>query len=145
MNKLILMGRLTADPEIRYTQDRKAVARFNFAVNRSYRRDGEPEADFFSCVAFGRTAETFEKCSITKGTKLLIDSEIRNNNYTDKDGVKHYSMQVVVNHFEFCESKGAGGSNGSYQQQAGGYAPAPEVGDGFMSIPDGIDEELPFT
>lgn len=141
MNKLILMGRLTADPEIRYSND-TAVARFNFAVNRTFHREGDPEADFFSCVVFGKTAETMEKCNVRKGQKLLLDAEIRNNNYTDKDGVKHYSMQVVVSRFEFCESKSVSADN----TDAGpALTPAPEVGDGFMNIPDGIDEELPFT
>lgn len=135
MNKLILMGRLTKDVEIRYSQDGKAVARFDFAVNRKYKQDGQPDADFFSCVAFGKIAETFEKCNIVKGTKLLIEGEVRNNNY-EKDGVKHYSNQVIVNSFEFCESKGSGS----------GSAPAPQFdSDGFMNIPDGIDEKLPFS
>lgn len=135
MNKIILCGRLTADAEIRYSQDGKAVARFNFAVNRRFKREGEPEADFFQCVAFGKIAETFEKCSVGKGTKLLIDGEMRNNNY-EKDGVKHYGMQVIVNSFEFCESKGSSGQ--AAPQQA-------TDSDGFMNIPDDIDEELPFS
>lgn len=135
MNKLILCGRLTADAEIRYSTDGKAVARFNFAVNRRFKREGEPEADFFQCVAFGKIAETFEKCSVGKGTKLLIDGEMRNNNY-EKDGVKHYGMQVIVSSFEFCESKGSIGQ--AAPQQA-------TDGDGFMNIPDDIDEELPFS
>ena len=73
MNKFLIMGRLCADPEIRYTSDQKAVCRFRFAVNRRFKRDDEPEADFFQCVAFGKIAETFEKCSISKGAKLMID------------------------------------------------------------------------
>lgn len=136
MNKIILCGRLTADVEMRYSNDGKAVARFNFAVNRRFKREGEPEADFFQCVAFGKIAETFEKCSVGKGTKLLIDGEMRNNNY-EKDGVKHYGMQVIVNSFEFCESKG---SNGQSVPQYG----TPDS-DGFQNVPDGIDEELPFV
>ena len=135
MNKLVLMGRLTKDVEIRYTQDGKAVARFDFAVNRRFKQEGQPDADFFSCVAFGKTAETFEKCSVGKGTKLMIDGEVRNNNY-EKDGVMHYSNQVVVNSFEFCESKGS----------APVAPPAPQVdSDGFMHIPDGIEDDLPFN
>ena len=102
MNKFIILGRCASDPEIRYSNEGKAVARFNFAVNRKFKQEGQPEADFFSCVAFGKIAETFEKCSIGKGTKLLIEGEVRNNNY-EKDGVKHYSNQVIVNSFEFCE------------------------------------------
>lgn len=135
MNKIILCGRLTADTEIRYSNDGKAVARFNFAVNRRFKRDGDPEADFFQCVAFGKIAETLEKCSVGKGTKLLLDGEMRNNNY-EKDGVKHYGMQVIVNSFEFCESKGSSGQ----------ATPQPQTdSDGFMNIPADIDEELPFS
>lgn len=135
MNKIILCGRLTADAEIRYSNDGKAVARFNFAVNRRFKRDGDPEADFFQCVAFGKIAETLEKCSVGKGTKLLLDGEMRNNNY-EKDGVKHYGMQVIVNSFEFCESKGSSGQ----------ATPQPQTdSDGFMNIPADIDEELPFS
>lgn len=135
MNKIILLGRLTNDALIRYTQDGKAVATFNFAVNRKYKQEGQPDADFFSCVAFGKIAETFEKCNIGKGTKLLIEGEVRNNNY-EKDGVKHYGNQVIVNLFDFCESRGS----------ANGSAQSPQVdSDGFINIPDGIDEELPFN
>lgn len=135
MNKIILCGRLTADTEIRYSNDGKVVARFNFAVNRRFKRDGDPEADFFQCVAFGKIAETLEKCSVRKGTKLLLDGEMINNNY-EKDGVKHYGMQVVVNSFEFCESKGSSGQ----------ATPQPQTdSDGFMNIPADIDEELPFS
>ena len=138
MNKFLIMGRLCADPEIRYTSDQKAVCRFNFAVNRRFRRDGEPEADFFQCVAFGKIAETFEKCSISKGAKLMIDGEVRNNNYTDNDGVKHYTDQVIVNAFEFCESKSAAAQHPD-------QIPARETDDdGFMNVPSGLEDELPF-
>lgn len=127
MNKVIFSGRLTADPEVRYTGEGKAVVSFNFAVNRTFDREN---SDFFKCVAFGKTAETIEKL-VRKGTKLLIEGEIRNNNYTDKNGVKRYEMQVIVSSFEFCESKGS---------------TEPKVNEnGFMDIPDGIDEELPFN
>lgn len=135
MNKIILCGRLTADAEMKCTNDGKVVARFNFAVNRRFKRDGDPEADFFQCVAFGKIAETFEKCNVGKGAKLLIEGEMRNNNY-ERDGVRHYGMQLIVNSFEFCESKGSSGQS------------APQYGqpdsDGFQNVPDGIDEELPF-
>lgn len=135
MNKIILCGRLTADAEMKCTNDGKVVSRFNFAVNRRFKRDGDPEADFFQCVAFGKIAETFEKCNVGKGTKLLIEGEMRNNNY-ERDGVRHYGMQLIVNSFEFCESKGSSGQS------------APQYGqpdsDGFQNVPDGIDEELPF-
>lgn len=135
MNKIILCGRLTADAEMKCTNDGKVVSRFNFAVNRRFKRDGDPEADFFQCVAFGKIAETFEKCNVGKGTKLLIEGEMRNNNY-ERDGVRHYGMQLIVSGFEFCESKGSSGQS------------APQYGqpdsDGFQNVPDGIDEELPF-
>lgn len=134
------MGRLVADPEIRYTSDQKAVCRFRFAVNRRFKRDGEPDADFFQCVAFGKIAETFEKCGISKGAKLMMDGEVRNNNYTDNDGVKHYSDQVIVNSFEFCESKTSGsGTPADYSR------PSEAEDNDFMSIPEGIEDELPFA
>ncbi len=109
MNKLIISGRLVADPEIRQTGEGKPVANFRLAVNRRFKREGEPEADLFSCVAFGKLAETIEKCSVSKGTKLLIEGEDRNNNWEDGNGVKHYGNQVIVGSFEFCESKSASG------------------------------------
>ena len=137
------MGRLCTDPEIRYTSDQKAVCRFRFAVNRRFKRDDEPEADFFQCVAFGKIAETFEKCSISKGAKLMIDGEIRNNNYTDNDGVKHYTDQVIVNAFEFCESKAASASGSAPTEY--NTPPAKTDDDGFMHVPEGIDYDLPFV
>ena len=143
MNKFIIVGRPTADPEVRYSQDGKSIARFNFAVNRRFKRDNEPEADFFSCVAFGKTAETIEKL-VRKGTKILIDGECRNNNYTDDSGVRHYGTQVIVNMFEFCESKSKDTSREFRQEPPIGSAA--DADDGFMSIPDGLDdEELPFS
>lgn len=135
MNKIILCGRLTADAEMKCTNDGKVVSRFNFAVNRRFKRDGDSEADFFQCVAFGKIAETFEKCNVGKGTKLLIDGEMRNNNY-EKDGVKYYGMQMIVSGFEFCESNGSSGQSAPQYGQ-----PDP---DGFQNVPDGVDEELPF-
>ena len=136
MNRVIFTGRLTKDAEIRYSADGKAVARFDFAVNRTFKREGEADADFFSCVAFGKTAEAFEKCSIGKGTKLLIEGEVRNNNYTKQDGTKVYGTQIYVNSFEFSESKGNNGVQNT--------APAADQ-DGFMNIPDGLEDELPFN
>lgn len=135
MNNVKFTGRLTRDAEIRYSSDGKPVVKFDFAVNRRFKREGEADADFFSCVAFGKIAETFEKCNIGKGTKLLLDGEVRNNNYTDKDGRKVYGTQIIVDSFEFCESKASG---------TGQATPQPsEYGDGFMNI-DGIPEEFPF-
>lgn len=135
MNKFFASGRLTADPETRYTTEGKAVASFNFAVNRTFDREN---SDFFKCVAFGKTAETIEKL-VRKGTKLLLEGEIRNNNYTDKNGVKRYDMQVLVNGFEFCESKA---SNNDPNNNIPTFAPN---SDGFMDLSGIEEEELPFN
>ncbi len=133
MNKLIISGRLVADPEIRHTGEGKPVVNFRLAVNRRFKKEGEPEADFFSCVAFGKIAETIEKCSVSKGTKLLVEGEDRNNNY-EKDGVKHYGNQVIVSSFEFCESKVARGSETSEAAQA----------DNDDFVPLESNDDLPF-
>ena len=110
MNKFIILGRLCADPEINYSGDGKAVAKFNFAVNIADLSETEKQKrTFLTAWRLEKAAETFEKCNISKGTKLLIEGEMRNNNYADRDGVKRYGMQVVVNSFEFCESKGNAG------------------------------------
>lgn len=128
MNLVVLVGRLTADPEVRHNND-KAVARFSLAVNRRFKRNGDADTDFFNCVAFGKTAEFMEKY-FHKGMKAVITGELRNNHY-EKDGVKHYSEQVVINTIEFAESKST--------------SIPPTDNDGFMNIPDDIDEELPFN
>lgn len=150
MNKVILMGRLTRDVEVRYSQgdNSTAVARFTLAVDRRVRRDGgnnEQTADFISCVAFNKIAEFFEKYG-RKGTKFVIEGRIQTGSYTNKDGQKVYTTDVVVENTEFAESKSSDSNNGNN----GGFAsqqPAPSgaSGDGFMNIPDGIDEELPFN
>lgn len=148
MNKVILMGRLTRDPEVRYSQGENAtaIARYTLAVDRRFNRNNDEQtADFISCVAFGRSGEFAEKY-LHKGTKIAVTGRIQTGSYTNKDGVKVYTTDVVVEDQEFAESKNA-------SQQAGGdYAPtgrtqsAPmAAGDGFMNIPDGIDEELPFN
>ena len=138
MNKFTITGRLTADPEIRNTAEGKVVARFNFAVSRRFKKEGEPDADFFTCVAFGKIAETFQKCNVSKGTKLLIEAEVRNNNY-EKDGVKHYGTQVIVNSFEFCESKAA-----SVDSYAPTEAPAPTPATTSFPVQDDINDFLPI-
>ena len=143
MNKVILMGRLTRDPEVRYSagDNAMAVARFSLAVDRRRRANGgdEQTADFINCVSFGRQAEFAEKY-LRKGTKLLVTGRIQTGSYTNKDGVKVYTTDVVVEEQEFAESK-ASSDNGGFSQSA----PMPQsAGDGFMNIPDGIDEELPF-
>lgn len=147
MNKVILMGRLTRDPEVRYSQGENAmaIARYTLAVDRrNTRNNSEDTADFIGCVAFGRSAEFAEKY-FRKGTKLVISGRIQTGSYTNKEGVKVYTTEVIVEDQEFAESKnsnsGAGGfSGGNFQK------PEPSgAGDGFMNIPDGIDEELPFN
>ena len=137
MNKVILMGRLTRDPEVRYSQgaSQTAVARFSVAVDRRFKREGEPDADFFNCTCFGKQAEFVERY-LHKGTKVVLSGRVQNDNYTNKDGQMVYSA--------------AGGNEGGYNNggYAGGgnHAPAASgAGDGFMNIPDGIDEELPFN
>ena len=147
MNKVVLMGRLTRDPEVRYSQGDNplAIARFTLAVDRRFKRDGEQSTDFINCVVFGRSAEFTEKY-FHQGTKVVVSGRIQTGSYTNRDGVKVYTTEVVVEEQEFAESKAASESNGGYRAPAAA-APAPSVdaGDGFMNIPDGIDEELPFN
>ena len=151
MNKVILMGRLTRDPEVRYSQgdNAMAVARYTLAVDRRFNRNNDDQtADFISCVAFGRSGEFAEKY-LHKGTKIAITGRIQTGSYTNKDGVKVYTTEVVVEDQEFAESKNSSGSDGGFagsNSYSGGGRPAPmAAGDGFMNIPDGIDEELPFN
>ena len=153
MNKVILMGRLTRDPEIRYSQGERAtaVARYTLAVNRTFKREGEQDADFINCVVFGRSAEFAEKY-FRQGTRIVISGRIQTGSYVNKDGVMVYTTEVIVDEQEFAESKAAS-ENSGYGAQAGGYhqpaaakpSPNAAIGDGFMNIPDGIDEELPFS
>lgn len=144
MNKVILMGRLTRDPDIRYTQGENslAIARYTIAVNRRIRRDGEATADFISCIAFGKQAEFTEKY-LHQGTKITICGRIQTGSYTNKDGVKVYTTDVVIEDQEFAESKAA--SQQSQKNQSFTPGPIADTGDGFMNIPDGMDEELPFN
>lgn len=134
MNKLIIMGRLTRDPEIRYTQGENSlmIARFSLAVDRRFKRQGEAETDFFNCTAFGKQAEFVERY-LKQGTKMLITGRVQNDNYTNKEGQKVYSVQIMVDEMEFAESKQKSNDTGNVNS------------DGFMNIPDGIDEELPFS
>ena len=149
MNKVILMGRLTRDPEVRYSQGENAtaVARYTLAVDRRQSRNnqnGEQTADFIQCVAFGRSGEFAEKY-FRKGTKVAITGRIQTGSYTNKDGVRVYTTDIVVEEQEFAESKNSSGSDGGYTGNTN-RAPEPSgAGDGFMNIPDGIDEELPFN
>ena len=147
MNKVILMGRLTRDAEIRYSQGESptAIARFSLAVDRRFRRDNDEQtADFINCVAFNKTAEFLERFG-RKGTKFVLEGRIQTGSYTNKDGQRVYTTDVVVENIEFAESKNSNGGDG--YSGAGASAPSPSgaAGDGFMNIPDGIDEELPFN
>ena len=145
MNKVILMGRLTRDPEVRYSQGENAtaVARFTLAVDRRFRRE-DASADCIGCVAFGRNAEFIEKY-FRQGTKALITGRIQTGSYTNRDGQKVYTTDVVVEEQEFAESKNASGASDSGFAPVSRPQPSAAIGDGFMNIPDGIDEELPFN
>lgn len=148
MNKIILMGRLTRDPEVRYGgQSNMAIARFSIAVDRRFKREGQPDADFFNCTAFGKLGEFVEKY-LKKGTKIVLDGEMQNDNYTNKEGQMVYGFRVIANSIEFAESKNAQGgqtySGGAAPQQQAAPAPSGPVSDDFMSVP-GIEEELPFN
>jgi single-strand DNA-binding protein len=147
MNKVILMGRLTRDAEVRYSQGdaSTAVARFSLAVDRRFKRDGDDQsADFINCVAFGRTGEFMERFG-RKGTKFLVEGRIQTGSYTNKDGQRVFTTDVVVEQVEFAESKSSNeGNNGGYVP-TNRPTPSGAAGDGFMNIPDGIDEELPFN
>ena len=156
MNKVILMGRLTRDPEVRYSQSntgdgQMAIARYTLAVDRRFNRNGDQSADFIGCVAFGRSAEFAEKY-LKQGTKIAITGRIQTGSYTNKDGNKVYTTDVVVEEQEFAESKAASDNYAASHPQTSSPAPAPSMpapgaasADGFMNIPDGIDEELPFN
>lgn len=151
MNKVILMGRLTRDPEVRYSagENALAIARYTLAVDRRFRRDGEATADFINCVSFGRTAEFAEKY-YRQGLKIVVSGRIQTGSYTNRDGQKVYTTEVVVEEQEFAESKSASDNYVASHPQTSAPAPSmPAPGsasaDGFMNIPDGIDEELPFN
>lgn len=137
MNKFIGLGRLTKDPEVRYSQgeNASAISRITLAIDRRFKRDGEQSADFISCVAFGKIAE-FQEKYFRKGTKVAIVGRIQTGSYVNKDGVKVYTTDVIVEEQEFAENKSSGGGNSESAQG---------VSDGFMNIPDGIGEELPFN
>ncbi len=144
------MGRLTKDPDVRYTQSEQpmAIARYTLAVDRRVRRQGSDEqtADFIGCVAFGKSGEFAEKY-LHKGTKICVTGRIQTGSYTNKDGVKVYTTDVVVEDQEFAESKNASAQNGGYSAPAANSSSEQPVAaaDGFMNIPDGIDEDLPFN
>ena len=142
MNNVVLMGRLTRDPDVTYTagDTSLAIARYTLAVDRRFKRDGEPTADFIRCVAFGKGGEFAERY-FRQGTKIAIAGRIQTGSYKNKNGDTVYTTDVVVESQEFAESKKNGGGDGSSQEAAGGV---PDE-EGFMTIPEGIDEELPFN
>ena len=152
MNKVILMGRLTRDPEVRYSagENALAIARYTLAVDRRFRRDGEASADFISCVSFGRTAEFAEKY-FRQGLKIAVTGRIQTGSYTNREGQKVYTTEVVVEDQEFAESKASSDSYAAAHPRTEAAPatsmPSPSVAsaDGFMNIPDGIEEELPFS
>ena len=144
MNKVILVGRLTRDPEVRYTQgeNHTAIARYTLAVDRRFKRDGEPTADFINCVVFGKSAEFAEKY-FRQGLRVAISGRITTGNYTNKDGIKVYTTEVTVEEQEFAESKAESEANKTSNLQA--TSANASSGGGFMNIPDDIPEELPFN
>lgn len=142
MNKWCAIGRLVRDPEVRYSQgaNATAIARFSIAVNRRFKREGEPDADFFSCVAFGKTAEFVEKY-FKQGKQIGVVGRVENDNYTNKDGQKVYGTRVAIDECFFCGSSDSNNGSGGEAQNA---QPKPDK-EGFMDIPEGADEELPFN
>lgn len=136
MNVVTLVGRLTRDPEVRYTDGGLSIARFSLAVDRRFKKEGEQTADFINCIAFGKTAEFIERY-FHKGQRLGLSGRIQTGSYTNKDGVKVYTTDVIAENVEFVESK-------SEQDLSQESNKTPVGEDGFMDVPDGIDEELPF-
>lgn len=144
MNKVILIGRLTRDPEVSYGSGNLAIARFTLAVDRRFKKEGDEQtADFISCRAFSKTAEFIEKYT-HKGTKLVLEGRIQTGSYTNKEGQKVYTTDVIADNVEFGESRSSEASNGGNFGGSNSFAPASEAGDGFMNIPSDIVEELPF-
>lgn len=142
MNKVILMGRLTRDPEVRYSQgdSQMAIARFSLAVDKRFKKQGDTvTADFFNCTAFGKQGEFVEKY-LKQGIKILLTGHIQNDNYTNKEGQKVYAIQIIVEELEFAESKSSQASNDNSQPSQ-----AEADDEGFMNIPDSIDSTLPFA
>lgn len=141
MNKVVLMGRLTRDPEVRYTEgdNPTTIARYTLAVDRKFKRDGEPTADFIRCIVFGRAAEFTEKY-LQKGIKVIISGRIQTGSYTNKEGVKVYTTDIVVEEQDFAESKAVS------EQNRESYNSGEQAGsDGFINVPEGLEEELPFS
>lgn len=138
MNVVTISGRLTRDPEIRYTQTQEAIAGISVAVNRRYRREGQPEADFFNCTAFGKTAEVVERYT-RKGSRVIITGALQNDIYTNREGIKVTATKVIVNQIDFVDTKTEASAQSVPSQPA--YSQ-----NGFMAIPDDVDDgELPFN
>ena len=149
MNKVILMGRLTRDPNVHYTagDNPMGIARYTLAVDRRIKREGEATADFISCIAFGKAAEFAEKY-FRQGIRIVVSGRIQTGSYTNRDGNKVYTTDVVVEEQEFAESKNSAAGNSNAQSNTAAGQPTGSTtvdADGFMNIPDGIDEELPFS
>nr|WP_315036569.1 single-stranded DNA-binding protein [uncultured Lachnoanaerobaculum sp.] len=141
MNRVILMGRLTRDPEVRYSTGEKsmAVARYTLAIDRAIKKQGEQSADFINCVAFSKAAEFAEKY-FRQGMRVLVSGRLQTGNYTNREGQKVYTTDVILDSQEFADSKGESAKGGSKKQEANVDE------DGFMNIPDGVDDEgLPFN
>ena len=143
MNKVIMMGRLTRDPEVSSSASGTTFARFSIAVDRRFKREGEPDADFFNCTSFGKQAEFVERY-LKKGTKVVITGRLQNDNYTNKEGQKVYGVRIMVEEIEFAESKNASSDGGSYNSGSSSQG-STGGGNDFMNIPDGLVEELPFS
>lgn len=140
MNSVQLVGRFTRDPDVRYSDNGTSIAKFNIAVDRRFKQDSGPTADFISCVAFGKTAEFIEKY-FRQGNRIGLNGRIQTGSYTNKDGVKVYTTDVVVENVEFVESNSSRNDTGFNSAKSSSLTDE----DGFMNIPDGIDEELPFN
>lgn len=137
MNSVQLLGRLTRDPDVRYTDGGSTIAKFSLAVDRRFKQEGGDTADFINCIAFGKTAEFIEKYFF-KGTKIALNGRIQTGSYTNKENVKVFTTDVVVENVEFAESKNS-------NSNAGRNVSAPVQNGDFMSIPEGIEDELPFN
>ena len=142
MNSVQLVGRLTRDPDVKYSEGGSTVARFTLAIDRRFKKEGGDSADFISCVAFGKAAEFLEK-RFRKGQRLGLTGRIQTGSYTNQEGNKIYTTDVIAENVEFVESKGTSAGDGGSQQRP---EPANAIGDGFMNIPDGVEDEgLPFN
>ena len=146
MNRVILMGRLTRDPDVRYStgENPLAIARYTLAVDRRFHKDGEATADFISCVVFGRAAEFAEKY-FRQGLKITISGRIQTGSYTNRERQKVYTTEVVVEEQEFAESKSGDNGAAYYPPKQTPPPASADSADGVMNIPDGIEEELPFS